>query len=198
MKRSSLYHKSIMKNLNTIFSSIIIILYSVSSYLITIYANQLQLQMLELKNEVSGTLKIALNINEYISLLLPLIIVLFILTTTYIMLTQFFDNKIELSKLFSNICISLTPLLLDSYFYWANLINYTKGKSFQSVEDFLDLKYFNGMNMNDMESLNLFCWFVFFVILNILIIKNKTTIFDSIISTLTPTMCYLLIFIYFD
>ena len=168
-------------------SIIVVILCSLSAYAISDFANNTQLGLLAGKEDL-GMYKILFQVSNITSLFIPIGICGFLCSTAKIMLTDFFDEKISLSLLFSIIGMAMIPLLLDDYFLWGNLIYYVSSEDVKSVKDFIDIEYFAGLKIADFQILNSICWGVAYLIIIIGLVVNKISYSKAFVSVILPTL----------
>lgn len=166
---------------------IVVILCSLSAYNISDFANNMQLRLLTGKENL-GIYKILFQVSNITSLFIPIGICGFLCSTTKIMLTDFFDEKISLSLLFSIIGIAMIPILLDDYFLWGNLIYYVSRANVKSVDDFMDIEYFAGLKITDFQMVNSICWGLSYMVVIISLIVNKISYRKAFISVILPTL----------
>ena len=96
---------------------IVLTLCSLSAFSIMEYANNLQLAVIG-NQDVPSFYNVIMGINKIYAIFVPIIICLFIYSTTYLMLSEVFEEEIRSKELFTIVCIAMIPVLMYDYFYW--------------------------------------------------------------------------------
>lgn len=178
-------HKSEAKSV-FIIAIIIVVLCSLSAYFISDFASKTQIKLLA-ENQNINTYNILFKVNNITSLFVPIIICSYISMTTHILLTDFFDIRINMSDTFCVVGIAMTPILLDDYFLWFNLITYTSNINISSYKEFMDIEYFAGLKIQDFQAINTYCWIGVYLIIFASLVLHKISFFKAIISTILPS-----------
>ena len=173
---------------------IVLTLCSLSAFSIMEYANNLQLAVIG-NQDVPSFYNVIMGINKIYAIFVPIIICLFIYSTTYLMLSEVFEEEIRSKELFTIVCIAMIPVLMYDYFYWFNLIYYVHIDDMHSINDFFNVTYWNGLKLSDFHILNTVCWLLLFTIVIIFLIWKGHSIIKSLLSVLIPPSIVILIYL---
>lgn len=108
------------------------------------------------------------------------------------MLIDFFEERISKADLWLMVGIGLTPMLIEDYFFWFNMIYYADVNTIHTEEDFLNLKYSFNLSISDFRTLNLFCWCLLYLIMNLFLYIKSYPLHKVLLSTLLPSMLVLM------
>lgn len=179
--------------MKTFFSIIIILFATLSAFFIADYANNLQLNIYNFIN-IPPTYSLVFKISKISSAIVPFSIAVFLLISTKIMLTEFYDYNITTKQLFQTVGLSFTPMLLYYYFFWYNLIRYCNTDNINNVEDFNKMTFMLNMGLYEFSIINYICWLCMYICMIIILVKNKITTLNATISVFFPSGLVVLIY----
>lgn len=180
------YHK-MEKESEFAVAFLVIVLCSLSAYFISDFAGNTQLRILSGK-ECLGAYKILFQVNKVTSLFVPIVICAFISTTTHILLSDFFEEKIKFAHIFSIVGIAMIPILLDNYFFWINLISYAANSSIRTINDFMNIRYYGNLTITNFETINTICWILVYMIIITRLYALKIKFYKAAVATILPTL----------
>lgn len=170
---------------------LVLTLCSLCAYFITDYANKLHIHTL-LNGEIPGSYAILFELSSISTAFIPYLIGAFLFTTIKLMLVDIFDEQISKTNLWLMIGIGLTPMLIEDYFYWFNLIYYADANTIRTIEDFLNLKYSFNLSISDFKTLNIFCWCLLYLTMILFLYIKSYPLYKVLLSTLLPSIFVIL------
>lgn len=174
-------------------SIMIVLLAALSIYFIMDFSSNLQLKFSSIDDLPKGYL-IIFRLSKITSSLIPIVISLFLITTLSVMLNNVFDQKISVVTLIESVGIGYIPMTLYYYFFWYNLIEFGNRISIHSVEDFRNIRFMFNLDIQDLENINLCCWFYLYLFLIVSLKKKNINFGKVIISVLLPSAIFLFIY----
>lgn len=177
--------------MKTLLSIIILLLATLSAFFIADYANHLQLNTNNFIN-VPSTYSLILRISKITSAIVPFTIAVFLLISTKLMLTEFYDYNLSTIQLFQTVGLSFIPMLLYYYFFWYNLIQYCNVDNIKNVDDFNNMTFIFNMSLCEFSIINWICWLCLYICMIISLVRCKISLSNAILSVFLPSAVVLL------
>ena len=174
-------------------SIIIVVLSALCAYGVTEFANNLQLNVLNI-TDVPQSYRVLFKVSSGMAAIIPMAIFLFLYFTTEIMINDVFEQGVCKFTLFKLIGISYLPMLIYQYFFGFNLIFYCNGDKIKSVDDFLSTKFVFGLQLSDFEFINLVCWGLIFLITILYLLYKDKNVWAILFSVLFPSSIVALVY----
>lgn len=179
------------KDIKSLYTFTIITLCVVCSFLVNKYATQLVFSSVYKDSSIYGLFSYASGI---FASLVPLIIFLFLYSTTEITINLIFDGGIKKKDLLFIISISFMPFLIYQYFFWYNLITFCTYENIKTEMDLYNIKYSFGLSLSDLSFLGDMCWVLLYTISFILLYLKVKSLYKTFISVFFPSFLVFLIY----
>ena len=170
----------------TLLSIVIVALSSLCVYFITEYSHNLQMGVLNISG-LPQSYFVLFKISSTMAAMIPLILCLFIYSSTEMILNNLFCEKIEKTLLFNIIGISYIPMLIYQYVLWYNIVTYCSTSNIKSIDTFVNMKFMYGLTLKDFEYVNLICWGLIYLIPIIILIYKGSRIIPIFIAFILPS-----------